>query len=304
MNLLVALFIAAVPAPHTTPAFKADPAHVCGSCEAWNAPHEPFRIFGNTYYVGVQGLGAILIHSDAGLILLDGGLPQTAPRIDASIRKLGFRTQDIRLIVNSHAHYDHAGGIAALQRASGATVAASAWGAKAIENGGPLEDDPQAGFGKETNAFPAVKKVKVVADGETLTVGNAAITAHATPGHTPGSTSWTWRSCEGERCLNLVYADSLTPVSAEGFRFTGDATHPSREASFRKALATVAELPCDILFRTHPDFEAIDARLAERKKAPGGPDPLVDPGACRALAERSTRALDERVAEEAKEKRP
>jgi metallo-beta-lactamase class B len=127
--------------------------------------------------------------------LLDGGLPQSAPLIDASIRKLGFRTEDVRLIVNSHAHYDHCGGIAALQRTSGAIVTASASGARAIESGEPPADDPQYAFGK-ANDFPPVKRVKVVADSETLRVGDLAITAHLTPGHTPGSTTWAWRSCE------------------------------------------------------------------------------------------------------------
>ena len=121
---------------------------------AWNAAHEPFRVFGNTYYVGVAGLSSVLVASDQGLILLDGGLPQSAPLIDASIRKLGFRTEDVRLILNSHTHYDHAGGIAALQRVSGAIVAASASGARAIESGGPPADDPQYAFGKEANRFP------------------------------------------------------------------------------------------------------------------------------------------------------
>src|SRR5499426_653771 len=120
-----------------------DPPKKCEPCAGWNAAQEPFRVFGNTYYVGVAGLSSVLIASDKGLILLDGALPQSAPLIDANIRKLGFRTEDIRLILNSHAHYDHAGGIAALQRASGAAVAASPSGARAIQSGGPPADDPQ-----------------------------------------------------------------------------------------------------------------------------------------------------------------
>jgi len=114
-----------------------DLPHHCGGCDAWNAPREPFRIFGNSYFVGPAGLGSVLITSPRGHILLDGALPQSAPLIDANIRKLGFRTEDIRLIVNSHAHYDHAGGIAALQRISKATVAASAAGARALQDGAP-----------------------------------------------------------------------------------------------------------------------------------------------------------------------
>ena len=122
--LLVTL-LSGIAAAQDRPALRPDPPKKCDSCEAWNGPREPFRVFGNTYFVGPAGLGAVLIASDEGHILLDGGLTQSAPVIDASIRKLGFRTEAVRLIVSSHAHYDHAGGIAALQRLSGATVAAS-----------------------------------------------------------------------------------------------------------------------------------------------------------------------------------
>src|SRR5580698_6038881 len=152
---VILLSLAAPLAAAASPAFKADAPKECDSCAEWNAPQEPFRVFGNTYYVGVTGLGAVLIASDKGLILLDGGLPQSAPLIDASIRRLGFRTEDVRLIVNSHAHFDHAGGIAALRRVSGAIVAASASSARAIESGEPPVDDPQYAFGKEANRFPS-----------------------------------------------------------------------------------------------------------------------------------------------------
>lgn len=279
-------------------ALKADPPKKCDSCDEWNAAHEPFRVFGNTYYVGVAGLSALLVTSDKGLILLDGGLAQSAPLIDASIRKLGFRTEDVKLIVNSHAHYDHAGGIAALQRASGATVAASAAGARAIEQGYPTDDDPQAGFGREDNGFPPVKAVRVVQDGEILKAGELAVRAHLTPGHTPGSTSWTWRSCEGSRCLDVVYADSLTPVSAPGFRFTG-----GPDTVFRKTIATVAALPCDIVISTHPSTTGVEEKLARRAKQGHG-NPFVDPEGCRALAKAASERLDARLKEESAPAKP
>ena len=285
------------------PVFKADAPKECDSCAEWNVPQEPFRVFGNTYYVGVTGLGSVLVTSDQGLILLDGGLPQSAPLIDANIRKLGFRTEDVRLIVNSHAHFDHAGGIAALQRASGATVAASAWGARAIENGAPPADDPQYVVGTANAAFPAVKRVRVVTDGEILRVGPLAITAHLTPGHTPGSTSWTWRSCEGARCLGIVYADSLNPVSAPGFRFSGDGTHPSIEAAFRRSIGTVAGLPCDILLAVHPSFMGMADKLRRLRESPGS-EPFVESGACRTYAGDAERRLDQRIAEEQKASAP
>src|SRR5262249_3882645 len=143
---LTSLLVAAVAHAAGRETWKPDPPKECEWCAGWNAPQEPFRVFGNTYYVGGAGLSSVLITSDKGLILVDGGLPQSAALVDASIRKLGFRTEDVRLIVNSHAHYDHAGGIAALQRLSGATVAASASGARAIASGDPPTDDPQYAF--------------------------------------------------------------------------------------------------------------------------------------------------------------
>jgi len=276
-----------------------DPPQVCESCDAWNRPREPFRVFGNTYYVGTEGLSSLLITSDQGHILLDGALAQSAPLIAANIRKLGFKIEDVKFITNSHAHYDHAAGIAALQRASGAVVLASASGAQALASGNASPDDPQAGFGLAANAFAAVKNLRVVKDGEVVRVGPSAIEMHDTAGHTPGSTTWAWRSCVGERCLNIVYADSLTPVAAPGFRYTGDAKTPSRVDRFRKSIATVAALPCDIVITTHPSATNLDAKLERRAGNPAS-DPLIDPQGCRALAATASKQLDARVAEEQK----
>lgn len=274
-----------------------DAPKVCGSCAEWNQPREPYRIFGNTYYVGVAGLSAVLVVSDAGLVLLDGALPQSAELIDRNIRKLGFRTEDIRLILNSHAHYDHSGGIAALQRLSGASVAASPSGARAMRQGMPTDDDPQIAIGRAENAFPAVANVREVSDGEVLRVGNVAITTHHTPGHTPGSTTWSWRSCEGERCVNVVYADSLNPVSASSFRFTGGNGAPSVVETFRKSIARVEALPCDVLVSVHPGFSNLDRKLAARAKQTE-PNPFIDPGGCRAYAASARASLERRVAQE------
>ena len=257
---------------------RPDPPILCSPCAEWNAPKTAARVFGNTYDVGPAGLGSILITSGKGHILLDGGLPQSAALIDRNLRELGFRLEDVRLIVNSHAHYDHAGGIAALQRASGATVAASAAGARALERGEPTTDDPQFALGPAVNRFPAVSKVRVVADREVLQVGPLSVTAHLTPGHTAGSTTWTWRSCEGERCRDIVYADSLNPVSAPGFRFTGEGSHRSAVDEFRRSIERVAGLPCDTLLAVHPAFAAGKT--------------------CRTYADDARKRLDQRIAEE------
>jgi metallo-beta-lactamase class B len=264
----------------------------------WNEPQEPMKIYGDTYYVGVAGLSSILIHTDAGLILLDGDLEQSAPLIQASIRKLGFRVEDIKLILNSHAHFDHAGGIAALQRDSGADVVASPSGAKALRQGHVAADDPQAAI-SESAEFPAVANVRAVSNGEVLRLGKTAVTAHFTPGHTPGSTTWTWTSCENRRCLDIVYADSLNPVSAPGFHFLADSSHPDLTASFRESIHTVAGLPCDILVTVHPEYANIADKL-KRQLAHETPNPFIDAQACRAYASAMESKLDARIAEEKK----
>jgi metallo-beta-lactamase class B len=134
----------------------------------------------------------------------------------------------------------------------------------------------------------------VVKDEEQLRVGDIAITAHLTPGHTPGSTAWSWKSCEGSSCLDLVYADSLTAVSLDGFRFLGDATHGDISESFRRSIARVAALPCDIMLSTHPGASGLFERLARRESSPR-PDPLIDNQACRAYATNALRNLDQRL---------
>lgn len=270
-----------------------DPPHVCEPCDYWNHPTEPFQVFGNTWFVGTN-LGSVLITSPEGHILIDGGLPQSAPLIAASVRKSGFRVEDIRLIVNSHTHYDHAGGISWLQRASNAEVAASAPARRALEHGGPTPDDPQFAFGPKENDFPAVKKVRAVEDGETLRVGKLAITVHFTPGHTPGGTSWSWRSCEGTRCVNMVYADSLNAVSAPGFRFSDDA---ARVKSLENSIAVLESLPCDLLLTAHAEFIDIPGKLERRRQNPDV-NPFIDGGACRAYAAGARERLAKRLAEE------
>ena len=272
----------------------ADAAIECPQCAAWNVPQQPFRIFGNTYYVGTAELSAILVVDDAGLVLLDGALPQSAPLIDASIAALGFKTADIRLIVNSHTHFDHAGGLAALQRASGAMVAASPRALEALRAGKPNTDDPQ--FTIANNGFPRVPNVYVMGDGETRSVGDVRMTAHFTPGHTPGSTTWTWRSCEGARCVDIVYADSLNPVSADAFRFTGSATTPSIVESFERSIRTVETLPCDVLLSPHPGFFGMQEKL--RRRNAGEADAFVDANACRAYAAAARTSLEQRIARE------
>lgn len=262
----------------------------------WTRPHAPIRLYGNTFYVGTDGISALLVDTGAGLVLLDVGLPQSAPLVEANIGKLGFKLADVKYVLNSHAHSDHAGGIAALVRDSGATAVASPSGAKALRDGHVVADDPQAA--EAANAtFPAAARVREIADGEALRLGDTTITAHFTPGHTPGSTTWTWKSCENGKCLDMVYSDSLSSISSDGFHFLADATHADLSASFRRSIRTVANLPCDILVSTHPDASGADERLAKLAKQ-REPNPMIDAQACRNFAAGYEKMLDERIAKE------
>lgn len=266
----------------------------CASCKVWNQSQEPFKIFGNTYYVGTHGLSSILITSPSGHILIDGALPESAEQIRAHIRALGFRIEDVKLIVNSHVHFDHAGGIAQLQHWSHARVVASPASAPVLRKGGVGQDDPQYGI------LPSIAKIKRVErfpDGEVLHVGDLEITAHLTPGHTPGGTSWTWKSCEGTQCLNVVYADSLTAVSAPGFKFTA---HPDLLKGFEKSFAFLESTPCDILITTHPDISSLWERLQRRKQGVK-PDPMIDSSACRTLAGNARQQLQKRIQSESQQ---
>nr|WP_122630832.1 subclass B3 metallo-beta-lactamase ALG6-1 [uncultured bacterium]APR64488.1 carbapenem-hydrolyzing metallo-beta-lactamase ALG6-1 [uncultured bacterium] len=271
---------------------------VCSMCEGWNRPQKPFKIYGNTWYVGTNDLSALLVTSPNGHVLLDGALPQSAPLIEANIQALGFKLKDVKLILNSHEHFDHAGGIPALQRASGATVAASIRGAKVLRAGTVGKDDPQ--FDPVKPFFLAkLEKVREVADGETLTAGDLRITAHYTPGHTPGGTSWTWTSCENGRCLNMVYADSLTPVSSEGFRFSGGNGAPDISSAFQATIDKVAALKCDVMVSNHPGFSQVMEKLAARTDAN---NTFIDPTGCRKYAAAASKRLANRLATEAKQK--
>jgi len=260
---------------------------------AWNTPVPAVRLFANTYYVGTRGLSAVLLTGDQGHILLDGGLPESADGIMRSIRGLGFRVEDVRLIVTSHAHFDHVGGVAAIQRASGAAVAASASAAAVLRNGRSGPDDPQYGIARD---FPPVDSVRVIADGDTLRVGPVAIVARFTPGHTPGGTSWSWRSCDGARCQDFVYADSQAPVSADGFFFTRSATYPGAVADFGRGFDLLERLPCDVLITPHPEASGLWERLAARDR--GDPEGLRDPGGCRRYVAQARERLARRLASE------
>lgn len=292
LALPAGVFGAPAPAPDAPAEAAAakEPALVCAADAGWDDPAVPRKIFGNTYYVGTCAISAILITSPQGHVLIDAATEAGAAQIAANVRTLGFDPKEVRAIVLSHEHWDHAGGLAALQRATGAKVYAREPAAAVIGRGKSDRSDPQFLIAEPMAPVPGVERI---ADGYQLEVGPLVLTAHATHGHTPGSTSWTWQSCEGELCRSIAYADSLTAISDDVFLYSDDAAHPGYLAAFRQTLATIAALPCDILLTPHPGASQLWQRL--------GPEPtlpLVNPGACRDYAERGGKGLDARLAKE------
>ena len=261
-------------------------AEACGDSTDWDRPAPPVRIHANTYLVGTCGISAILITGDEGHVLIDAGTEKGADLIAANVRALGFRLKDVRYLLHSHEHIDHVGGMARLQQLTGAALIASPTAARVFASGTATADDPQAGMHKP---FPAAEVGRTIADGETVRLGNLQLTALTTPGHTSGALSWRWESCDGGVCRTMVYADSLSPVSRDDYRFSD---HPAYLAAYRASLAKVAAGRCEILLTPHPSASAMKERMT-------GKQPLFDTAGCRNYAAALTKRLDERLAKEA-----
>jgi metallo-beta-lactamase class B len=260
-------------------------AEVCGDSTDWDKPAPPVRIHANTYLVGTCGISAILIAGEDGHVLIDGGTEVGAEEIAENIRRLGFRLGDIKYLLMSHEHIDHVGGIARLQQLTGATLVASAPAAKVLNTGLPTADDPQAGMHKP---FPAAQVGRVIGDGGDVLIGNIRLFAMTTPGHTPGAMSWRWESCDGGVCRTMVFADSLSPVSRDDYKFSD---HADYLAAYRASIAKIAASPCEILLTPHPSASAMRERMI-------GQQPLFDPEGCRNYAAKLTTNLDARLAKE------
>jgi len=264
------------------PAFDA----ACEGSDDWDKPAPPVGVYGNTYYVGTCGISAILITSPQGHILIDSGTEAGAELVAENIRALGFRLTDVKFLLHSHEHHDHVGGMARLQQLTGAQIVASPAAAAVLKTGAAGQGDPQAGTLK---AFPAANVGRIIRDGEIVRLGDNVMTAVATPGHTPGALSWRWGSCKGGVCRQVVYADSLSPVSSETYRFSD---RPAYVQSYRASIEKVRRLACDILLTPHPSASKMPERFALRA-------PIENPEACRDYAASLTARLDERLAKEA-----
>lgn len=277
---------AAVPAP-PAPALadgQAQWARQCKDWDEWDKPAPPFRIWGNAYYVGTCGITAVLIIGSTGDVLIDGGPADAGDIIAANITQLGVALSDVKILLHTHEHHDHVGGLARLKQLTGARLFASPLAAQALERGTPNPDDPQYA---DHHPLPAVRVDRILEGNSTVTLGNLTLKAYATPGHTPGALTWQWQSCEGDDCKTIVYADSLTPVSSDGYKFTD---HRDVVAAFNNSLVRVGSLQCDILLSPHPSASGLRDRLLKGS--------LVDPTACFTYANGLKQQLDARLKKE------
>jgi metallo-beta-lactamase class B len=234
----------------------------------WNAPTEPFRVIGNVYYVGTAGLASYLLTGPSGHVLIDTVMPEATSQIKANVEKLGFKVADIKLLLNTHAHIDHTGGFAELKKETGAELVAG-------ERDKPLlEAGHYPGAESETALhFPAAKVDRAVKDGDVVTLGPIRLKAHATPGHSPGCTTWTTNVEEAGREHGVIFFCSATVALN---RLVPNPTYPGIVADYERTFATAPGIPGDVLLAPHPEMYGMPAKRAQI--ASGGPNPFVVPG--------------------------
>lgn len=252
------------------------------SAQRWLQPRAPIHVHGSTWLTGSLHMNTAVIDTGAGLIVIDAALPQSVAIFERQLVQIGYKVSDIRYILSTEPHYDHAGGLAALARDSGATILAGAYNAGVIRAGHSGPEDPQFA---NLQPYPAAQNLRVVADGGTVRLGKVVVTAHLTAGHSPGSTSWTWTSCAGDDCRAIAFMPSIMPGSADGWHIT-DPAHRGNLAQWRASFATARRLPCDILLTGHPEQDDGDRKIAQ---ALDHPSPAIweAKGGCAALADRA-----------------
>lgn len=259
----------------------------CGTRDGWSEPAPPAHVYGNTWYVGTCGITVVLIETSAGLMLIDAGPEDAAEHVLASVRMLGFDPRQIKWLMVTHEHFDHAGGIAAIQKATGARLAVGPLAKEALRTGRSYPDDPQHDELKD-RPMPPARVDRVLRSGGKLTLGGVTLTAHATPTHSRGSTSWTWQSCQDGKCLDIAFADSISTISSGPYRFID---HPQRVVQARSGIKAIAALPCEVLLTPHPQGSNLLPRLSGRAA-------LVDSKACQAYAAGGQQRLAERLEKE------
>lgn len=257
-----------------------------------NQPVEPYRILGNLYYVGASDVTSFLVATPAGLILIDGGFAETVPMIRKNVETLGFKMKDVKILLNSHAHVDHAGGLAAIKKQTGAKLAVSQADAVLLANGGRGDHL----FG-DRYSYESVTADRILKDGDQVGLGGATLTAHLTPGHTKGCTTWTMKVAEGGKSYDVVFVCSTTVLA--GVSLTNNVKYPNVASDFEQTFRTLRGLPCDIFLGAHASFYD-GVKKAESLRQGAKPNPFIDPAGYKAYVDRSEKEFRERLGATAK----
>lgn len=290
LHLAAALLIASGSCLAAEPVLP--PSQAYQTPDSWRQPVAPFRLAQRSWYIGTDGLSSVLVKTDAGAVLIDGGMPQAADMLLTRMRELGVAPGDLKLILHSHAHADHAGPLAAVQRATGAQLVSNAESTVLLARGG--SHDIHFGDGM---LYPVPRVDRLVMDGQVVELGDVAFTVHYTPAHTPGSMSWTWTdntwsdksesSKRQGKPLRIAYVDSL---SAPDYKLVGNPRYPHIVDDYRRGFAAVRVLPCDLLLTPHPSASGWTPANTTA--------PHKTPTTCSAYADQAERAFDAQLAKQ------
>jgi metallo-beta-lactamase class B len=244
----------------------------------WNKPFPAHKVIGNVYFVGSEQLGSFLIATPEGHILINSDYEETVPVIRAAVEKLGFKFTDIKILLNSHAHPDHTSGDAMVKELTAAKVIDMAEDVPALQNIKP---------GGKTHPID-----QVIHDGDTVTLGGITLTAHLTPGHTKGCTTWTLKTQEGGKTYDVVIVGS---VSLNAAVLVNNANYPNIQDDFIRSFKVLRSLPCDVFLGSHTGFYQMSQKFAKLEQ--GGANPYIDPAGYKALIDSSEKAFYDRLTE-------
>ncbi|MGE0742119.1 MAG: subclass B3 metallo-beta-lactamase [Hyphomonadaceae bacterium] len=252
-----------------------------------NHRRPPVEIAPGVYYVGASDIAVYAIDTGEGLILIDGGYPGTAPQVLENLRALGFAPSDVRILLNTHAHFDHAGGLAAIKDASGAQLFASPLDAELLRAGGRDDFYLRSFF-----RYPPVTVDRELSEGETVSLGAFTLTAHFTPGHTKGCTSWTFpvTTHDGRVAQALV----ICSLSTLRYRLVDNPTYPNIATDYAHTYEVLNALPCDVFLGAHGDWYDLEAK--RRRVADGDANAFIDPEGCRAFLAQSQADFEQELA--------
>jgi metallo-beta-lactamase class B len=242
----------------------------------WLEPFPPFRIAGNLYYVGSRGLASYLVTTPEGHILINSNLEKSVPMLRASIEKLGFKYSDVKILLISHAHWDHNAGSALIKKETGAKYMVMAEDVSAVESGGKTDFN----YGNDEGTYyPATKVDRTLHDKDEVKLGGTVLVAHLTAGHTKGCTTWTMKVGDGAKALDAVIVCS--PNVNPGYKLVNNASYPGIADDYARMFRTLAALPCDLFLGAHGSYYDLEAKYGRMQK--GDASAFVDPAGYKKL---------------------